>query len=89
MKGELLLARSPSDQAGAEASFREALESRAARARSPGSFARRRASPGCGITRAGREGRGPRSPRPVYDWFTEGFDTQDLKDAKALLEELA
>ncbi len=26
---------------------------------------------------------------PVYDWFTEGFDTQDLKDAKALLEELA
>ena len=27
--------------------------------------------------------------QPVYDWFTEGFDTQDLKDAKALLEELA
>ena len=26
---------------------------------------------------------------PVYDWFTEGFDTKDLKDAKALLEELA
>jgi class 3 adenylate cyclase/tetratricopeptide (TPR) repeat protein len=26
---------------------------------------------------------------PVYDWFTEGFDTQDLKDANALLEELA
>ena len=25
---------------------------------------------------------------PVYDWFTEGFDTADLKDAKALLEEL-
>ena len=25
---------------------------------------------------------------PVYDWFTEGFDTQDLKDAKALLDEL-
>jgi predicted ATPase/class 3 adenylate cyclase len=25
---------------------------------------------------------------PVYDWFTEGFDTQDLIDAKALLEEL-
>ncbi len=25
---------------------------------------------------------------PVYNWFTEGFDTQDLKDAKALLEEL-
>ena len=25
----------------------------------------------------------------IYDWFTEGFDTQDLKDAKALLEELS
>ena len=24
----------------------------------------------------------------VYDWFTEGFDTADLKDAKALLDEL-
>ena len=27
--------------------------------------------------------------KPVYDWFTEGFDTKDLKEAKALLEELA
>ena len=26
---------------------------------------------------------------PVYGWFTEGFDTRDLKDAKALLEQLA
>jgi predicted ATPase len=26
---------------------------------------------------------------PVYGWFTEGFDTKDLKDAKALLDELA
>jgi predicted ATPase len=26
---------------------------------------------------------------PVYEWFTEGFDTHDLKEAKALLEELA
>ncbi len=26
--------------------------------------------------------------QPVYDWFTEGFDTADLKDAKALLDEL-
>ena len=25
----------------------------------------------------------------VYDWFTEGFDTADLKEAKALLDELA
>jgi predicted ATPase len=26
---------------------------------------------------------------PVYGWFTEGFDTRDLKDAKALLETLS
>jgi len=25
---------------------------------------------------------------PVYGWFTEGFDTHDLKEAKALLDEL-
>jgi hypothetical protein len=24
---------------------------------------------------------------PIYGWFTEGFDTLDLKDAKALLED--
>jgi predicted ATPase len=26
---------------------------------------------------------------PIYGWFTEGFDTLDLKEAKALLDELA
>ena len=26
---------------------------------------------------------------PVYGWFTEGFDTLDLKEAKALLDQLA
>jgi predicted ATPase len=26
---------------------------------------------------------------PVYGWFTEGFDTRDLNEAKTLLEELA
>jgi predicted ATPase len=25
---------------------------------------------------------------PVYEWFTEGFETRDLKEAKALLEQL-
>jgi predicted ATPase len=25
----------------------------------------------------------------IYGWFTEGFDTSDLKEAKALLEELS
>ena len=26
---------------------------------------------------------------PIYGWFTEGFETADLKDAKALLEKLS
>jgi len=26
---------------------------------------------------------------PVYGWFTEGFDTRDLKEAKALLHKLS
>jgi predicted ATPase len=26
---------------------------------------------------------------PLYDWFTEGFDTVDLQEARALLEELS
>jgi predicted ATPase len=26
---------------------------------------------------------------PVYGWFTEGFDTLDLKEAKALLDEMS
>ena len=25
----------------------------------------------------------------IYNWFTEGFDTADLKDAKALLDEVS
>ena len=25
----------------------------------------------------------------IYDWFTKGFDTADLKDAKALLDEVS
>ncbi len=34
-------------------------------------------------------GKGAAFLAPVYGWFTEGFDTADLKEAKALLKELA
>jgi predicted ATPase len=27
--------------------------------------------------------------QPLYDWFTEGFDTVDLRDARALLAKLS
>jgi len=36
----------------------------------------------------GRDGEALDLLKPVYDWFTEGFDTKDLKEAKALLDEL-
>ena len=45
------------------------------------------------MARLRREQERPQQARellaPVYGWFTEGFDTLDLKDAKALLDELA
>jgi hypothetical protein len=41
----------------------------------------------CG--RAKAKASGPAiSSAPVYEWFTEGLDTTDFKDAKALLDEL-
>ena len=36
----------------------------------------------------GRRGEARELLAPVYGWFTEGFDTIDLKEAKALLDEL-
>jgi len=43
--------------------------------------------PGCGDQ--GRRGEAHDLLAPVYGWFAEGFDTPDLKDARALLHELA
>ena len=37
----------------------------------------------------GRRGEARDLLAPIYGWFTEGFETPDLKDAKALLDELA
>jgi hypothetical protein len=39
-----------------------------------------------GRTRPATRRAGPAGP--IYGWFTEGFDTTDLKEAKALLDEL-
>ena len=37
----------------------------------------------------GKEGAAVETLKPVYDQFTEGFDTADLREAKALLEVLS
>jgi predicted ATPase len=41
------------------------------------------------LARRGRPQQARELLAPAYGWFTEGFDTRDLKEAKALLEELA
>jgi predicted ATPase len=41
------------------------------------------------LARSGKRAEARDLLAPVYGWFTEGFDTRDLKEAKALLEELA
>jgi predicted ATPase len=88
VKGELLLARSPSDQVGAEVSFREALDT--GRRHSAKSLELRAATSLARLwQQQDRKDEARELLAPVYDWFTEGFDTRDLKEAKALLEELA
>ena len=50
------------------------------------SYAWRRASPTSGAR--GRRAEARALVAPVYAWFTEGFETADLKEAKAPLDEL-
>jgi predicted ATPase len=40
------------------------------------------------LAKQGRHDEAGSMLRGIYNWFTEGFDTADLKDAKALLDEL-
>ncbi len=76
------------DAAKAEAHFERALA--IARRQQTKSFELRAAM---SLARLWRDQGKPQQARdllaPVYGWFTEGFDTLDLKEAKALLEELA
>ncbi|HVA78028.1 MAG TPA: hypothetical protein VNF27_09035, partial [Candidatus Binataceae bacterium] len=87
LKGELLLAQDGSNAAQAEHSLRTAIDiSRKQHAKSwelraTTSLARLLLQQGkCDEARA--------MLAEIYNWFTEGFDTADLKDAKALLDEL-
>jgi predicted ATPase len=40
------------------------------------------------LAKQGRQDEAHAMLAEIYDWFTEGFDTADLKDAKALLDQL-
>jgi predicted ATPase len=86
LKGELLLrAGVPESEAGA--SMRRAIAV-AQRQDAKGWELRAATSLARLLNRQGRIAEARDALAPVYNWFTEGFDTADLKDAKALLEEL-
>jgi predicted ATPase len=88
VKATLLLARSAADRDTAEAAFREAID--VARGQQARLLELRAATSLAGLW--GDNGsRGPAREllAPVYEAFTEGFDTPDLRDAKALLDALA
>jgi predicted ATPase len=87
VKGELLLRQRIPDAPEAETCFRQALD-----------IARRQQAKLLELRAAmslsrlwqqqGKRAEARELLAPVYDWFTEGFDTADLQEAKALLEAL-
>jgi len=88
IQGELILMRNPSDEAQAERCFQTAIDiarrqkARWYELRATTSLARLLKSQG-NIEEARQ------MLAEIYSWFTEGFEFADLKDAKALLDELA
>ena len=88
LKGELLLAGAGPGAEDAERCFRQAIE--IARRQSAKSLELRAAtSLSRVLQRQGKREDARRLLAEVYAWFTEGFDTFDLKDARALLDALA
>ena len=85
LHGDLLNATG--DRASADQSYHQALV--VARRQSAKLFELRAAT---SLARLWRHQGKPQQARellaPIYGWFTEGFDTLDLKEAKALLEQL-
>ena len=87
LQGVLLLQRSHADVGQAEACFQQALD--VARCQQAKALELRAA---LSLARLW-QGQGQRTPArellaPIYGWFTEGFDTADLQEAQALLQEL-
>jgi predicted ATPase len=85
--GEIALMLPEGDAAKAEAYFERALQ--VARHQQAKSWELRAAISLARLWRSqGKVQQARELLAPVYGWFTEGFDTRDLKDAKALLDEL-
>jgi predicted ATPase len=88
LKGELLLKQNGSNVEEAEICFRRAIE--IARRQSAKSLELRATMSLARLLRdTGRRDEARVLLAEIYNWFTEGFDTPDLKDAEALLKELS
>ena len=88
LRGVLLLRQPGTPQAEAEAWLQRALgvarrqEAKSLELRAAMSLSRL-------WQQQGQRGRAYKLLAPIYGWFTEGFDTADLQEAKALLEEFS
>ena len=88
LKGELLWQHAGTQPGEAEASFQQALaiarrqQAKALELRAAMSLARL-------WQRQGKRAEAHALLAPIYGWFTEGFDTADLQEARALLDALA
>jgi predicted ATPase len=88
LRGVLLLRQTGTPQAEAEMWLRQALE--VARRQEAKSLELRAAMSMARLwQQQGKRAEAHALLAPIYSWFTEGFDTIDLQEAKALLEELA
>jgi predicted ATPase len=88
LKGELLLKRATHDVQEAESCFHQALD--IARQQQVKSLELRATTSLSRLwQRQDKRDEAHQLLASIYDWFTEGFDTVDLQEAKALLQELS
>ena len=88
LKGALLLQQSAANHTEAQTCFHHALD--LARAQQAKSFELRGATSLASLwQQQGKRAEAHQLLAEVYRWFTEGVDTADLQEAKALLDELA
>ena len=88
LKGDLLLQQATGSSDEAEACFHQALD--IARCQQAKSLELRAAMSLARLwRRQGKRAEAHELLAPIYGWFTEGFDTADLQEARALLEELS
>jgi predicted ATPase len=88
LKGWLLLARSSENQAEAEACFRRAIEI-AQRQQAKSLELRAAMSLSRLWQQQGKKDEARQMLAEIYNWFTEGFDTKDLQEARELLAALS